>query len=113
MVVFDDGRDLVAHDVPRLAQLDVEREDSVHNGKYEDMDLVKEEATESQARSSLRSRTRDSRWGIVGFGKIGLRTVSSRIAQYIHARAYCYHTSSILSFSLSGKSLWSPDSSAL
>jgi hypothetical protein len=78
MVVFDDGRDLVAHDVPCLAQLDVEREDSVHNSKDENMNLVEEKATESQPRSSLRSRARvDSRRRIVGLGKIGLRIVSS------------------------------------
>lgn len=40
VVVIEDGGCLIADDVPRLADLDVERENPMHEGKYEDKELV-------------------------------------------------------------------------
>lgn len=47
VVVLENGRGLVADNIPHLPGLDVEGEDSVHDGKDEDVDLVQDKATES------------------------------------------------------------------
>jgi hypothetical protein len=48
VVVVKDGRDLVADNIPKLAQPDVEREEAVQYGECENVELVLEEATNAQ-----------------------------------------------------------------
>lgn len=49
VVVVEDGGCLVAHNVPHLSNPNVEGEDAMHDGEYEQMELIQAKLSDSKS----------------------------------------------------------------
>lgn len=58
VVVIENRRYLIGHAVPCLSRFDIEREDAMHKGEYEDKDLILYKASNSESGSALCSLSR-------------------------------------------------------